>query len=146
MLRPHGDLWALVEQTMQQRGLETSSFHKVKAHTEESAIAQGIVTERDRTNNKHADTAAGGAQLCHGQEWQNQYRRLTEARWNDYKRLVKIIQLTLVRVHETIQEPRKLRAIIAPAFLRCHVKGTRENRYYTSSYPLRSNQNTTKYV
>ena len=59
--RANCDLWHIISQLLRQRGPDTATVVKVKAHCDSSHIDKGIISKTDLEGNAMADQAAGKA-------------------------------------------------------------------------------------
>ena len=67
-LRPDGDLWAIAERAIQQRGAHSLTFTWTKGHATWRHMLDGVTTYRDAIGNGFADAAADQGQAVTGKQ------------------------------------------------------------------------------
>ena len=139
-LIPHGDIWKKVEQAIQQRRPGTTRITKDKGHAAQQHIIDEITTEEHKEGNDIADGLATKAYQCFGHVKES--ANLITHRTQLYTEYVQVIQLTIIRVVDALQERRRTMALINLAQVGTYVKGVKQRPMVLR--PLDSNGNTDK--
>ena len=128
-LVPHGDIWQKVENIVEQRGRDSSKVNKVKGHATEQHIKDKIANPIVKEGNDIANHLATKAyDLFH--DHVNQFANLHAHRTEHYAELVQIVQFTILRVREALQDRRTAMAMVAPAQFAMDVQGVREKHLH----------------
>ena len=99
-LRPNGDTWSLFEEVVNQRGADSTTVSKVKAHQKEEDIARLTQAQKAKAKgNANADYVAKTSILLHG-DLLRQYLDMTHHRLIAYRLLMGTVQALIIRTTE----------------------------------------------
>ena len=137
-LHANGDIWRKIDKAIQQRGEGTTRVTKLKGHANGQHVHDKLISADYREGNIIADSLASEAYegfKNHVPELSNLYGHRT----NHCTELVQVIQLTMLRVIEALQDKRRAMALIAPSATATYVRGIKKTPMLLKhiSYPVR---------
>ena len=110
-LQPNGDIWCTIEQIIDERGEGTTKVTKLNGHATQQHIDDKVITAENKAGNEIADRLANDANEGfpkHVRELANLYVHRT----NQYREPVHVIQLTMIRVIEAMQQRKASLALL----------------------------------
>ena len=102
---PDGDVWAILESLLLQRGMHTSKGTKVKGRAKDADVRNGAVRAQDKRGNDTADMQVHRGMLTDG-ERRRALSALHDRRRESYAQLVGVIQKLMPAILEATRKKR----------------------------------------
>ena len=112
------------EAIIEERGQGATKVTKLKGHAEQHHVDDKIISAENKAGNETADRLAGEAHegfLDHVRQLANLYVH----RSNQYQELVQVVQLTIIRVIEAMQQRKATFAMLHSPETAPHVRGVK---------------------
>ena len=131
-LQPNGDIWANFKNTLDEAGQGATKVTKLKGHATQQHIDDKVISAEDKAGNDIADQLADEAHEGfpkHQRELANLYVHRT----NHYRELEHVIQLTMTRVIEAMQQRKASLALFNHLMLLLTSKETKRRQCYSNA-------------
>ena len=123
-LIPRGDIWNKCVESYSANGPDTTKISKANGHAAQQRIIDDTTTEEHKEGNDIADGFATKA--CESYGHIRECANIITHRTLLYTEYVQVIQLTIIRVVDAIQERQRTMALINPAQTGTYVKGVKK--------------------